>query len=144
MIYHHRKETECPEKHWRYCVLCGQNYAQQEIFYTNATKVPVLGETLTGVTSGKSATVSEVNPLNSKNGMVVVTNPTGDFIDLEPMTGSSGAAATCHYYAEKRYGISYPEDQLALYEGKEYCLAHYGALMIKLWDKSIADIKEVR
>jgi len=104
----------------------------------------VLGETLTGVTSGKSATVSEVNPLNSKNGMVVVTNPTGDFIDLEPMTGSSGAAATCHYYAEKRYGISYPEDQLALYEGKEYCLAHYGALMIKLWDKSIADIKEVR
>jgi hypothetical protein len=151
-FYKHRKETECLGQRWRHCVLCGQNYSQYEIFFTNASAEPAIGEVLTGATSGKTATVSEVNKLNgdaslgTENGMVVVTSPSGDFTDGEILNGSVGgdAMATCHYFAEKRYGISYPESQLVTYEGKEYCREHFGAIArSKIVDKSVPNITDI-
>jgi len=150
-FYKHRKETERLDQRWRYCVLCGQNYAQYEIFFTNSIE-PTVGETLTGVTSGKTAVVSEVSRLNGSyalgtaNGQVVVTSPSGDFTDGEIINGSVGGDAmmTCHYFAEKRYGISYPESQLVTYEGKEYCREHFGAIArSKIVDKSIPNIQDI-
>ena len=121
-FYKHRKETERLDQRWRYCNLCGEAYAQYEIFFTGATVAPTVAETLTGATSGKTAVVSEVHRMagtyaaGTAFGQVVVTSPSGDFTDGETINGSVGGAAmlTCHYYAEKRYGITYPESQLGL------------------------------
>ena len=150
-FYKHRKETECLDQRWRYCVLCGEAYAQNEMFYTNASAHPTVGETITGVTSGKTGTVSEVSKLNgsfaagTENGTVVLTSPSGDFTDGETINGSTSgdAFATCHYYMEKRYGITYPESDLVTYEGKEYCRAHFHALRVKIEDKAIPNIRDI-
>jgi hypothetical protein len=121
---------------WRYCVRCGAAYSQYEMDFEGATVAPTVGETLTGATSGKTATVESVTTVNGSytahtmRGTIVVTSPSGDFTDGEKINGSSSGAAflTCRAYIERKYGVRYPETMLSQYNGKDYCHAHFAAL----------------
>lgn len=62
------------------------------IYFTAAVGTFSVGETITGGTSGHTATVGAVSMANQ---FLVVTGPTGNFVDAEVITGgTSGATAT--------------------------------------------------
>ena len=147
MFYEHHAEKELAERPWGFCVFCGQYYTQYEIHYTGATHTPSVGEVLTGVTSGKSATVESVVPYkaNGPEGTAVMVSPTGTFTDGERINGSVHGAsfAVCATYGDKRYGFGYPDTALIPYEGKTYCRPHFAAYTQTIIDKQRPDIKDV-
>lgn len=136
---------------WRSCYRCGLSYTQYEILFKNGGVAATVGETLTGQTSGKTAIVESVALAGGSyaganaSGTVVVTSPSGDFTEGELIDGSTGGSTmfTCGCYRDTRNGFLYPETQLAEYEGKEYCLEHYAALMQKIADKYRPEVNDI-
>ncbi len=150
-FYRHRRETERLDARWRSCYRCGSSYTQNEILFKKGSVAATVGETLTGQTSGKTATVESVvlaggaYASGNASGTVVVTSPSGDFTVGELIDGSTGGSTmfTCAVYRDTRNGFVYPETQLAEYEGKEYCLEHYAALMQRQIDRYKPDINDI-
>lgn len=143
MTYKHWPETKHVDARRRYCCLCGQAYAQDEMFFKSATAQPSVSETLTGATSGATATISGASLLSGSyadgtaNGTIILEDVNGTFEDGELINGSvsGNGFLVCHYYAKKRYGLSYPETQLIPYGGKEYCPFHFKAKLKEILDK---------
>jgi hypothetical protein len=130
---------------WDYCAACGLAWTQHEIDFATATVAPTVGETLTGVTSGKTATVSSVSLMNgtygagTARGTIVVNSPSGEFTDGEVMNGSTAGAAfaTCRCYKDRDYGIKYPEHALGEFRGKRYCRSHLKTKQKILLDEDV-------
>jgi hypothetical protein len=111
--------------------------------YYDATVAPTVGETITGVTSGKTATVSSAS--KSTAGTMVVASPSGTFTDGELLTGSTSGAsfATLRCYIDRRYGFSYPDSTIVEYNGKKYCPEHFRAkVRNEALDEQSIDIRE--
>lgn len=134
--FEHPTERDDLNQKWRHCVKCGIHYDQYEIDFTSGSVEPTVGETLTGATSGKTATVSEVSLQvgtyagGNAIGTVVVTAQTGDFTELETINGSTGGTniMTCRTSLTRGYGNLYPEGMLVTWEGREFCREHFGAI----------------
>lgn len=149
--YEYRDPKEVLEQKWRWCVKCGQNFTQYEMDFLEGQVAPTVGETLTGQTSGKTATVVSVELMNGSyaahtaRGTVVLSSPTGDFTDNELVNGSTSGTGKlrCRTYLERRYGIPYPESSLSTWKGKEYCPFHARALRHTQWDEQKIEVKEL-
>jgi hypothetical protein len=146
-FYEKHKESDMAERPWGHCVFCGRFYTQYEIHYTGAAHTPAVGETITGVSSGKTAIVESVTPYKTggPEGTIVVVSPSGIFTDGESISGSTSGASfsVCQSYADKRYGFGYPDTALIPFEGKTYCRPHFNAYTQTILDKQRPDIKDV-
>lgn len=151
LYFEHPTERDQLGQKWRHCVKCGIHYDQYEIDFTSGSVEPTVGETLTGATSGKTATVSEVALQvgtwagGNAIGTVVVTAQTGDFAEGETINGSVGGTniMTCRTSLLRGYGNLYPESHLVSYNDREYCKAHFSAIAgSTIKAESIPDISE--
>ena len=140
----HDPERELDQE-WRYCCICGLNWVYYEMDFENASVEPTVGETLTGATSGKTATVSVVTLdhgtylAGTATGTIRLTSPSGDFTTAEAINGSTGGDAmiTCRAYVPRRYGRTYPESSLVTHHGKDYCVPHFRAYSAKIRDDQV-------
>ena len=131
-FYLHPTPDKVYDLKYRFCVRCGASYSAFEMDFASASAAPTVGETLTGATSGKTATVSSFTKASGEytgataRGNIVVTSPSGEFTDGELINGSTGGAAflTCRAYIERKYGFRYPDSMLAQHDGKDYCQPH--------------------
>jgi len=113
--------------------------------FQDSSVEPTVAETLTGVTSAKTATVSSVKldhgsyAAGTATGTITLTSPSGDFTDGETINGSVGGNAmlVCHAYVPRRSGKSYPESQLVEHDGKYYCRPHFRAYQSKIIDEQV-------
>ena len=135
---------------WKTCVLCGAEQKKVELKFKTGSVTPVVGETLTGGTSGHTGIVAELETLLSGSwaggdatGYVHLTSYTGAdaednfcFSDGETVTGSSGATLVADGKGSiKNYSIVYPVTDMNYYRGEWYCrphsLAKWGGLRAK-------------
>ncbi len=149
--FEHPIERDQLGQKWRHCVKCGIHYDQYEIDFTLGSKAPVVGETLTGAQSGKTAVVSEVALQvgtwagGNAIGTVVVTGQSGDFTEGELINGSIGGAwlFTCRTSLLRGYGNLYPESMLVQHNGTDYCREHFGAMARStLVDENVPNVEE--
>ena len=119
---------------------------------------PVVGETLTGATSGDTAVVSSVSLYSGSYaggdavGTVECSTATGVnddghvFQDNEEINGSTGGANifTANGVGSRhKYGRLYPESEMVMRDGKWWCSDHYRYhYAIRDWADIKIDIKE--
>ena len=107
--------------------------------FTTGSVAPVVGELLTGGTSGHYGTVVQVEVESgawaggTADGRVELSGVSGIdeddeiFTSGETITGSSGAALVAdHRGWEQKYGIMHPENEMTkASDHKWYCRGHY-------------------
>jgi hypothetical protein len=149
-FYEHYDPCDVHDVKWDYCAACGMAYSQHEIDFESCTLAPTVGETLTGVTSGKTATVASSSKMNGTyaggdaRGTIVVTSPSGDFTDGESMNGSTSGSgfAVCRCYMDRDYGIKYPDFALMEFRGSKYCRPHFRAKQKILLDEQVVQFSK--
>ena len=147
-LVHHDTGRELDQE-WDFCNKCGQTYTAYEMDFANSSVEPTVGETLTGVTSGKTATVSTVTKVSgtyaagTATGTIVVTSPSGDFTDGETINGSTGGAAmlVCRVYVPREYGRAYPVSALVEYQGTLYYRPHFRAFAHTIEDAQTINLQ---
>jgi len=140
------KESPPRGEKWRDCELCGTAYKQYEIDFNSGSVEPAAGETLTGATSGETATVSSVNRTSGSwaggdaTGTIIVTSPSDDFTADENINGSVGGnnLGTVILYIQRKYANRYPESMLIKVDGKYMCREHFSW---RYRPKNISDAK---
>ena len=143
----YRDSTENLGEKWRPCVLCGPTSKRGLLYFDSGSTEPTAGETVTGATSADTGVLETCDVTSGTwaggdaAGVMVLTTLTGDtafnrstgakaavFSDDENLNGSTsgnnfatanGNGSVCVS------GILYPECDLVMYEGKEYCKAHF-------------------
>ena len=125
------------------CRLCGASYDEMELPYKLGGTAPVVGETITGATSGATAVVDNIKLISgawdgTAAGILWCTSPSAFDFDTghwgyvnpttgvgEAITGSTAASFTLDGYGHKKsYGRYYPEDEIVERDGTYLCLAH--------------------
>ena len=137
---------------WGECVLCGNLSHAATMHFKNGSVVPVVGETLTGGTSGRTCIVSHVYLKSGTcaggdaSGVIQMLSPTGFdsmylvlFTDGETVSGSSGATLAADGDGSVIVtGKQYHRGQVVVYDGAQYCQPHF---RWKFYKKLISDSK---
>jgi hypothetical protein len=132
---------------WRVCQLCGTLLDRVEIVYEQGNTSPVVGETLTGATSGDTGVVEEVVLSSGSwtghtaSGVIVLKDYTG----VHTTTGAGGDVDECFQANETvdgstggvgiltssapgaivKSGLMYPRSRMTNYNGRWLCDFHY-------------------
>jgi len=127
-------------KKWYTCCLCGGAYNEVDIPYKLGTATPIVGEILTGGTSGATAVVNNIKLVSGSwaggdaAGTIRATSPSAFDFDTghwgsedETVTSATGSFTLDGYGHKKSYGRYYPEGEIVFEDGKYFCLAHYQA-----------------
>ena len=121
------------------CRLCGASYDEMELPYKLGGTAPVVGETITGATSGATAVVDNIKLISgawdgTAAGILWCTSPSAFDFDTghwgtknEVVTSSTGSFTLDGYGHKKSYGRYYPEDEIVERDGTYLCLAHNSA-----------------
>lgn len=145
---------------WKPCRVCGTKWMTAELKFDSGSTLPIVGEILTGATSGDTGVVTEVETLISgawadgdAAGYLHVDTLSGDdaeqysiFSDDELINGST-AGSNC-LAAEgqgnvKIWAILWPKRMLTKFRGQWYCPEHLGwKTRPKLRDEDRLVIKE--
>ena len=144
---------------WKECTLCRELKKWVELHYYSGSVEPVVGECLTGATSGDTGTVSSVTLFSGSwaggdaAGIVEFSSYTGldsesesIFEKDENLNGSTGGTnmLTAKWIAGyKVSGIIHPKRVMTKREGRWYCEAHHDFKFIqKDRDEQKVDISE--
>jgi hypothetical protein len=134
---------------WFECKLCGKVFLFVDMAFDQGTVEPVVGEVLTGASSGCTGVVDRVKLFSGSwaegdaKGNILLTEPTGYvwpdvycFDTGEIVTGDGGAAmVTDGYGLLKRSGRLWRLGDTILKDGDRYCIDHYKIH----WGKRITD-----
>jgi hypothetical protein len=125
---------------WYDCRLCPKDETLLELKYDAGSSLPVVGETLTGGTSGDTGVVDEIETILSGSwaggdaaGYIWLSAVTGKdesdraFDDNEAITGSAGAALVADGTGttKRSGGIKHPRHAIVEKDGQYYCAYHY-------------------
>jgi len=127
-------------KKWYTCRLCGSAYDEVDLPYKLGTTTPIVGQTITGATSGATAVVNNIKLVSGSwaggtaAGTIRGTSPSAFDFDTghwgtedEVVTSSTGSFTLDGYGHKKSYGRYYPEGEVIERDGSYFCLAHYAA-----------------
>lgn len=144
----HSRFGDNEDDRWYECVACGKLRKRVTIKFISGGTEPQEDETLTGAASGDTGVVDEVEKVSGTwaggdaAGYVYLKDYTGAdeesfraFQADESINGSVGGNGliTVDSYQPwvTFYGRMYREGDTAVYQGKRYCLGHYGSFIDK-------------
>jgi hypothetical protein len=146
--------SDNPDEKWDSCYMCGPVKYRALVYYDSGSVTPTVGETLTGATSGHTATVEGYTITTAGAteaiGVLELDDPVGYnsedlsiFSDNENLNGSTGGVNMMTVNGAGsviRYGRMYPDSGLIEYEGRKYCREHFAFRFAHDWvDESRVD-----
>ena len=135
---------------WDECVLCGTKRIKVLVHFDSGSAVPIVGETITGATSGDTfvvegyTIVSGAIGTGDAAGVIQGKTPTGyDSINLEifqndenlnSTTPGNNFATVNGIGAVQISGRLIPDSDMVVYKGKKYCKAHFRFMFRREWE----------